>query len=628
MSSDSLADPGRDFLTIALDLELLTTDTAREVSIESSTRNLSAGQLVLQKGLLSAVEVDIVETLTRPLETIPGYEILEPIGKGGMGVVYRAKQLNLNRTVALKTILVGQMADATALARFEQEAVAVGQLTHPNIVGAYDFGRHEGRVYFAMELVEGDDAGRLIDQSGRLTEAVAWGLARQAAAGLAHAARLGIVHRDIKPENLLLVEPPAGFLLPAGLPMVKVADFGLAFLTGDVETRTRITSTNAAVGSPHYMSPEQLGDESIDLRADMYSLGASVYHMLAGKPPFGGKSLPQIVTAKLAERVPSLESAQVSRLSDRLVQRLMQRDPGARFDNYELLLAEIDKVIGVLRGGAGDSAANLAAGSETQEFRTSEVGEDQKLGTTAKLTTTAKMPKQTTATKIPVQKAQRRYRSAFVGVLLLVVLATCGFFVARSFFPAEKPYEPSKPSLVLSQRTQQFYNGENLQGLVTSGPWTTKADGRGSRALSGEDGSLSKALPDWPNYRLTVFTWLHGKATAEIHFAVVANGSDPARRLVVRLTADGVQVGKKPSQRGLFEPLTKLVPLEKTDDYSVIQIDKQNRDWFVWFDGRPIAAMPLNPTQTDQFRLVASGGEVWFHELAVQELVEPSVASP
>src|SRR5262249_28528733 len=147
-------------------------------------------------------------------------------------------------------------------------------------------GRHEGRLYFAMELVEGEDVEQRVEQRGPLDEATAWGLARQAASGLAHAAGFGIVHRDVKPANLLLVEPPAGFPLPHGLPLVKIADFGLAFLAEEAETRTRLTATNATVGSPHYMPPEQLEGASVDVRADIYALGATVYHMLAGQPPF------------------------------------------------------------------------------------------------------------------------------------------------------------------------------------------------------------------------------------------------------------------------------------------------------------------------------------------------------
>src|SRR5262249_41597367 len=159
--------------------------------------------------------------------------------------------------------------DSSFLSRFEQEARAIGRMQHPHIVSAYDFGRHAGRLYLAMEFVEGENLDQFIVRRGPLDEATAWGLARQAVAGLAHASRLGIVHRDVKPANLLLVTAEPGLGLAAGLPLVKITDFGLAFLTEEADSRTRLTSTNAAVGSPHYMAPEQLSGELVDHRADI-----------------------------------------------------------------------------------------------------------------------------------------------------------------------------------------------------------------------------------------------------------------------------------------------------------------------------------------------------------------------
>ena len=265
--------PGRDFLSVASALALLSPEQVEKLTAEAASKQSLPSQLALQKGLLNVTQIDIVETLLRPTEIIPGYEILGVLGQGGMGVVYRARQLNLKRIVALKTVLVTQMADEAALQRFEQEAQAVARLAHPHIIAAYDFGRHDGRLYFAMELVEGEDVHRLIARRGRLDERTAWGLVRQAAAGLAHAAQQGIVHRDIKPANLLLVEPPAGFPLPAGMPLVKIADFGLARLAAAADEATRLTSAGTAVGSPHYMPPEQLRGEPVDQRADVFALG-------------------------------------------------------------------------------------------------------------------------------------------------------------------------------------------------------------------------------------------------------------------------------------------------------------------------------------------------------------------
>ncbi len=199
------------------------------------------------------------------------------------------------------------MSDRAALERFELEARTIGQLRHPNIITAHDYGRHGGRVFLAMELVEGTDLDRRIKENGPLEEFIAWGLMRQTVAGLAHAREHHVVHRDIKPANLILVPPPAGYPLPAGMPMVKIADFGLALLQEDVAADTRLTAPDATVGSPHYMAPEQLETSDVDFRADMYALGATMFHALAGRPPFAGMKLPQLIGAKLGDGPPRLE---------------------------------------------------------------------------------------------------------------------------------------------------------------------------------------------------------------------------------------------------------------------------------------------------------------------------------
>src|SRR5271155_1102469 len=144
--------PPGDFLSIACQLRFLDHEACQRLELECRAANLSADALALRQGLLDAVQADIIETLLHREEIVPGYEIQEWIGRGGMGVVFRARQKSLDRVVAIKTVPVTQMHDPTALARFEQEALAVARLRHPNIVAAYDFGRHAGRLYFVMEL--------------------------------------------------------------------------------------------------------------------------------------------------------------------------------------------------------------------------------------------------------------------------------------------------------------------------------------------------------------------------------------------------------------------------------------------------------------------------------------------
>ncbi|MGE0609927.1 MAG: serine/threonine-protein kinase, partial [Pirellulales bacterium] len=280
MSTPAQPADDADFFVVAAQQSMISDQLSRELAQESASSGVSPARLALDRGALNAVQIDIVETLRRPNSSIPGYQILGVLGYGGMGVVYRARQKNLGRPVALKTVLVSQSAAPTMLARFEQEAMTVAQLGHPNIVVAYDFGSHQGRLYLAMELIDGEDLFAFIQRRERLDERTAWGLARQAAAGLAQAARLGVVHRDVKPGNMLLVEPPEGSQLPPGLPMLKLTDFGLALITTEQEADDRLTLAGSALGTPRYMAPEQFQGSDVDARADIYALGATVYHML------------------------------------------------------------------------------------------------------------------------------------------------------------------------------------------------------------------------------------------------------------------------------------------------------------------------------------------------------------
>jgi eukaryotic-like serine/threonine-protein kinase len=207
-----------------------------------------------------------------PPDVPTGYEILEPIGRGGMGVVYKANQRALGRTVALKQIQAGLDADEQELARFRIEAEAAARLRHPNIVQVYDIGVRDGLPFFAMELVEGGSlAARL--RKGPLRPREAAELVGPIALALHHAHRDGVVHRDIKPGNILLT--------PDGTP--KVADFGLAKRLGAEAGQTR---TGTLLGTPSYMAPEQAEGRAVGPAADVYALGAVLYECLTGRPPF------------------------------------------------------------------------------------------------------------------------------------------------------------------------------------------------------------------------------------------------------------------------------------------------------------------------------------------------------
>jgi len=212
-------------------------------------------------------------------ETLGDFSILKQLGQGGMGRVYLAEQVSLKRKVAIKVLREDLASNPTALERFEAESKIVAQLSHPNVVQVYMIGKHKGRSYMALEYVEGKSLGEYLARQGPLDAAVTVSLMRQVGGALQRASELGIVHRDLKPANILLTRKG----------QAKVADFGLSRCLGQ-EEGTDLTRTGMTVGTPLYMSPEQIRGKTVDCRSDLYSMGVTFYHALAGRPPFDGEN--------------------------------------------------------------------------------------------------------------------------------------------------------------------------------------------------------------------------------------------------------------------------------------------------------------------------------------------------
>jgi serine/threonine-protein kinase len=221
----------------------------------------------------------------RPLPAIPGFSVESLVGFGGMGVVYRARQMRLNRTVAIKMLLHGRLSSATEVARFEQEAKLLGAVCHPNIVQVFDFGEYEGRPYLVMEFIEGKTLGEVLDAKPQQASFAASLLKTlSGAVQIAHAA--GVIHRDLKPGNVLM--------LANGQP--KITDFGLARrIEGDdaSSSAAALTRTSSRIGSPSYMAPEQARGNSDEIgpATDVYALGAILYESITGRPPFLGETI-------------------------------------------------------------------------------------------------------------------------------------------------------------------------------------------------------------------------------------------------------------------------------------------------------------------------------------------------
>jgi serine/threonine-protein kinase len=277
------------------------------------------------------------------------YRLEERLGEGGMGEVYRAFDARLGRAVAVK-ILPEERLSRAAAARLEREARAVAQLAHPNIVVVHDFGAEEGTLYLVTELLDGESlAARLA--RGPLLWRAAVALGREAARGLAAAHARGIVHRDLKPSNL--------FVLVDG--RLKILDFGIARLlepTGTGDGDAALTQTGGVIGSPGYMSPEQAAGGAVDPRSDLFSLGAVVYEMLAGRPAFGGPTPTARLVGVLRDEPPALGAllpdlpAELSALVERCLAKEPERRPGSAAE----LAASFDRLL----GGAGEITAPTA----------------------------------------------------------------------------------------------------------------------------------------------------------------------------------------------------------------------------------------------------------------------------
>lgn len=260
------------------------------------------------------------------------FRIEKRLGQGGMGEVFLATDLALDRPVAVKVLGREIAEDPNFRDRFVREARAQARVNHPNICHIYFIGEQDGRLFFAMEFVDGENLGAVVERRGKLPHGEAVELVRQAAAGLAEAEKHGFIHRDVKPSNLLLDKNG----------VVKVADFGLVKDAGKGDIGE--TGGAAVVGTPLYMAPEQARGDALDFRADIYALGVTLHHLVAGTPPFTGLTPLAVVSRHLTDVRPRLdERARGAALVDALCDRMMAKRPADRFPSYDELLAALEQ---------------------------------------------------------------------------------------------------------------------------------------------------------------------------------------------------------------------------------------------------------------------------------------------
>jgi len=261
------------------------------------------------------------------------YRILSLLGRGGMGVVYLVEHVHIGKRMAMK-LLHGELArNRDTIQRFQREAKAVSKLTHPNTVQVFDFGNSQGLMYLVMELVEGRDLGDTLRDAGALDFKRVARLGAQVCASLAEAHRLGIVHRDLKPENVMVTK------LADGKERAKVLDFGLAKLR-DGKMDVTVTRAGAIVGTPYYMSPEQIRGDPVDARGDVYSIGAMLYKACTGAPPFAASTPMGVLTKHLTEELvpPSQRTSRVlPPEADHIIGMAMAKKAGDRYQSADEL---------------------------------------------------------------------------------------------------------------------------------------------------------------------------------------------------------------------------------------------------------------------------------------------------
>ena len=278
------------------------------------------------------------------------YNLVSELGRGAMGVVYRAEDPLLNRTVAIKTILLmdDPAARAEYEARFFQEAKAAGGLNHPNLITIHDIGREGDVAYMAMELLEGTELREMVAK-GRLPLPFALDVVAQVADGLAHAHEHGVVHRDIKPANIMIMRDRRAKIMDFGIARVRVSDIR--------------TQTGAILGSPKYLSPEQAAGEPADFRSDIFSLGVVLHELAAGEPPFFASSvaqlLQQITTA--TPRPPSAANPAIPAVLDFIVAKALDKQPGGRYQSAAEFAADVRACLAQLPARKGDRSDAVEA---------------------------------------------------------------------------------------------------------------------------------------------------------------------------------------------------------------------------------------------------------------------------
>lgn len=350
--------------------------TAQEIQATQALENQGGTQSIPSGSGSGSQSEKIAQSLAHLAgQTLGGYEIKKLLGAGGMGAVFLARQVSLDRDVALKILPEDFAQKPDALARFTREALSAAQLNHHNIVQVFDVGSDQGYHFIAMEFVRGETLADIIRRDGRFLVDDAASYALQTARGLHYAHQRQIIHRDIKPDNLMLNENG----------VIKIADMGLAKMLGKKEEMPsgktlkeelqkadpNLTLAHRGLGTPAYMPPEQARDaRKVDAKADQYSLGCTLYYLCAGKAPYSGTTAFEMITKHMREAMTPLDThvRNVPEAFSRIIEKMLAKKPEDRYENMEAVIQRLEEFLG-LEGekGAGARERHLAILEEAQK---------------------------------------------------------------------------------------------------------------------------------------------------------------------------------------------------------------------------------------------------------------------
>ena len=359
------------FGSIAIKLSFTTLERVDEcIRLQEKMKELGVvpkklGEIMLAKGYITDLQLkEIIRYQgTKGGHTqVANYKITAKIGHGAMGSIYKALQVSMDRIVALKVLSAKYAGNDRFRERFLREARAVAKLNHPNIIQGIDVGESNGVYYFAMEYIDGPTVGELLKRGGALDEKRALNIVMQITRALNHAFQHGIIHRDIKPDNVMLTRDG----------VAKLCDLGLVKVTTDEGPES--TRPGASMGTPYYISPEQArGEPDVDTRSDIYSLGATFYHMAVGDLPYPGDSAAVVISKHLTEplTMPRQRNPLVTAPMEYIVVKMMEKDRENRYQTPQELLRDLEAVAagGAPEGFVADEDAKAATAPKLRRSR-------------------------------------------------------------------------------------------------------------------------------------------------------------------------------------------------------------------------------------------------------------------